>query len=478
MKNYSHPKALPYLFLTEMWERFGFYVVQGLLVLFMTESLGFSDDVSYVILGVFTALVYTSNIAGGFLADRVLGFKLSIVWGGLFLILGYAMLALPIKTLFYPALATIIVGNGLFKPNISSLLGTQYSIDDPRRDSGFTIFYIGINIGSFLAGLSSGYIRELIGWHTSFALASLGLVIGLITFAFGLRTIKEDPTRSLNLRHHRFLTKPWVFLYCILLIFFLSRFLSSEILKHYLLPGLGILLVIFLIVLTLRQQPQFRKRLFLLNILIMSSVVFWMMFFQIFFSANLFVERLVNKNWLGFHMPSTMFYAAESIFIIVLGPFFAWFWGMLSNKNLNPSAFTKFALGIMFAGLGFVALGCSTFFPDVNFMVNPLWVIFAYLLITIGELLLSPIGLSAVTTHAPPHLIGLMMGVWFVGTGFGGIFAGLLAQMASVPETMTAPLMKLTVYQHAFFNYAYIAFAVAFILFFVKWLFKKKLQRG
>ena len=155
------PKALPFLFLTEMWERFGFYVVQGLLVLFMTQHFGYSDSDSYTILGVFTALAYISPIFGGMLADKFLGFKTAIVWGGLFLILGYVFLALPFgKTFFYPGLATIIIGNGMFKPNISSLLGTQYTTDDPRRDSGFTIFYIGINIGAFLAGISSGYIKE------------------------------------------------------------------------------------------------------------------------------------------------------------------------------------------------------------------------------------------------------------------------------------------------------------------------------
>src|SRR3990167_454908 len=170
-----HPIALPFLFLTEMWERFGFYVVQGLLILYMTQYFGFTDNEGYTILGVFSALVYISPFIGGFLADKILGFKTAIVWGGLFLIVGYALLSLPYpKLLFYPALATIIIGNGLFKPNISSLLGTQYASNDPRRDSGFTIFYIGINIGAFLAGISSGYIKNFFGWRTSFGLAAFG----------------------------------------------------------------------------------------------------------------------------------------------------------------------------------------------------------------------------------------------------------------------------------------------------------------
>ena len=181
----SYPKALSFLFLTELWERFGFYVVQGLLVLYMTQYFGMSDNESYSILGIFTAS-NISPLVGGYMASKYLGYETSIIWGGFFLVAGYALLALPFTSIFAdPALATIIVGTGLFKPNISSILGTQYKIDDPRCDAGFTIFYVGINCGILLAGLSSGYIREYLGWRVSFALASIGLIIGLFTFSDG-----------------------------------------------------------------------------------------------------------------------------------------------------------------------------------------------------------------------------------------------------------------------------------------------------
>jgi POT family proton-dependent oligopeptide transporter len=412
---------------------------------------------------------------GGFLADRVLGFKRAIVWGGLFLVLGYATLAIPHKMVFYPALAIIIVGNGLFKPNISSLLGTLYDADNPRRESGFTLFYIGINIGSFLAGISSGYIREHFGWHTSFGLASIGLIIGLITFYFGLHTIHRDTQHPMPLKQYKFLKKPWIVVYCILAIIFLSSVLGSEFLADYLLPGLGVLVLTFMVMLAARQEGIYRQQVFILNILIISSVVFWMMFFQIFFSANLFVERLVDKEWFGFHTPTTVFYAAESVFIILLGPFFAWFWEWLSARNENPAALNKFSLGIFFAGLGFLVLATGIYLGSGH-LINPLWVVFAYFLITIGELFLSPIGLSAITLLAPPHLIGMMMGIWFVGTGFGGIFAGWLAKIASVPETVTSIPAKLAIYQHAFLIYAFIAFAVALILFFIQQVMKKQVR--
>jgi proton-dependent oligopeptide transporter, POT family len=468
-----HPKALPFLFLTEMWERFGFYVVQGLLVLYMTEYFGFSDDASFTILGVFTALAYISPLIGGFIANKLLGFRTSIVWGGFFLVIGYTLLALPhAKLLLYPALATIVVGNGLFKPNISSLLGTQYTTDDPRRDSGFTIFYIGINIGAFLAGISSGYIKDYFGWRTSFGLAALGLVIGVATFAYGLRYIKTtqpEPKSS-------FTFKAQLIACCFLAIIGLTFLLNIHSLANWLLPCVGVVLLIGLIFLTLQQDAAYRKKMFILNILILSSIVFWTLFLQIFYSANLFVERLVDKDVLGLHLSTTVFYASESIFIILLGPLFAVSWEVLSNNNKNPTPVTKFILGILFAGFGFLLLAISTLFPNSKDLIHPIWVFSAYLLITIGELLLSPIGLSAVTMLAPPRLIGMMMGVWFVATGFGGIFAGWLAKLSSVPEHLQSTAEKLAIYQTAFLDYAYLAFFVAIFLFFIQIALRRLLR--
>lgn len=462
------PAVLPYLFLTEMWERFGFYVVQGLLVLYMTQYFGFSDSKSFTIMGTFTALVYISPLIGGLLASKVLGYRTAIIWGGFLLIAGYVLMALPYANiLIYPALATIIVGNGMFKPNISSLLGTQYEVDDPRRDSGFTLFYIGINIGALLAGLSSGYIKEYFGWHVSFGLASVGLVIGLITFRLGLAHIKG---------HHETPIMPAGFkqqfaFYSLLAIIGLSFLLEIQALSTWLLPAVGVILLIALVVLTLQQTPDDRKRMLVLNTLILSSIVFWMLFLQLFYSANLFVDRLVNKDFFGIHLTTTVFYASESIFIILLGPLFAWSWHTLGRNDKNPSPISKFILGILFAGLGFLVLAISTYFPNDAGLINPLWVFSGYLLITIGELLLSPIGLSAITMLSPPKLAGVMMGVWFVATGFGGMFAGLIAQLSNVPDTVTDLSGKLAIYRQAFMDYSHIAFAIVILLFFINlWL--------
>jgi POT family proton-dependent oligopeptide transporter len=468
--NNNQPTALPVMFLTEMWERFGFYVVQGLLVLYTTQYFGYSDNKSYSTLGAFTALAYISPIVGGRLADRMLGFITTVIWGGLILVLGYAMLAIPSKGyLLFPGLATIIIGTGMFKPSISSLLGAQYKTDDTRREAGFTIFYIGINLGAFMAGISSGYIKNAFGWHASFMLASIGLIIGVFTFLYGLRYIKHgNQHASVSLK-----TKLQLLFYGLLAIIGISFLLQINALADWVLPCFGVVLIAYLTMLTGKQTAEYRKSMTLLNILIVSSVVYWMMYFQMFFSANLFVDRLVDKHFLGFTLTTTMFYASESVFIILLGPLIAWAWLILGRNRRNPSTINKFIAGIFCAGMGFLILSTSTLYPNELGYVYPGWVFFSYLLITIGELLLSPIGLSAVTTLAPSNLVGFMMGVWFVAIGFGGVFAGVIAKLSSVPETAITLPQKLAIYHEAFLDYAYIAFFVAIVLFFSQFLVRK-----
>ncbi|HEX2548980.1 MAG TPA: peptide MFS transporter, partial [Gammaproteobacteria bacterium] len=460
-------------FLTEMWERFGFYVVQGMLVLYFTQSYGFSDDKSYTILGVFSALAYISPMIGGFIADRLLGFKQAIIWGGIFLSIGYAFLALSDANNFYYALATIVVGNGLFKPNISSLLGALYPENDSARDAGFTIFYIGINLGALLAGVTSGFIKDHYGWHAGFGLASIGILIGLMVFAEGFRSGVIQYQPSLLFNKKIFFSKAWVLLYCLIAIPLLGLLLQNQFLGSWLLPVFGIFLLFFIFILAFKEPPEFRNRLIVLNILIIAAVIFWMLWLQLFFSANLFIDRLVNKNILGFAIPTTVFYALESVFVIILGPFFAWYWMFSDRYEINFSPMLKFVFAIFFVGLAFITLGMSTYTSD---LVNPLWIFIAYFLITVGELFLSPIGLSAVTLLSPKKLTGMMMGIWFVALGFGGQFAGILAKLSSIPETVKNMTGQLLIYRNAFFIFAFIAFCIAIVLFIVQLIVRKKFE--
>jgi POT family proton-dependent oligopeptide transporter len=473
-----YPKGLPFLFLTEMWERFGFYVVQGMLVLYMTKAYGFSDDQSYTILGVFTALAYISPIVGGFLADRLLGFKLAIFWGGIFLSAGYALLALPSwPEGFYLALATIIVGNGLFKPNISSLLGMLYAPGVAGRDVGFTIFYVGINLGVLLAGLSSGFIKDHFGWHAGFGLACLGLIFGLCIFALGIKRGAIKYEHALPPNDNFLFRKPFLILYCFAAIPCISFLLNNSLMGKWFFPVLGMVLLFFVFGLAYRQAPRERNRLITLNILIISSIIFWAIYWQMFFSVTLFIERVIDKQIFGIAVPTTVFYSLESIFVIFSGPILAVLWQKLDEKNCNPSSFIKFVLGIGSIGLAFLVLWLSTSYLGANNLVSPFWVVGSYFLITMGEMLISPIGLSAVTMLSPKKLMGMMMGIWFVALGFGGQLAGWLAKWSSVPDTATTAALQLPYYRAAFLKYALLAFAVTVILFVVQALFKKSLLR-
>lgn len=471
----KQPAALPILFLTEMWERFGFYVVQGLLILFMTQHLDYTDKRGYTTLGAFTALAYISPFVGGYLADKILGFATTVKWGAVALIIGYALLAISTsgELTFYPGLATVIIGTGLFKPCISSLLGTQYDEGDPRRDSGFTIFYIGINLGAFLAGMSSGYIKNYFGWHASFFLASIGLVIGLLIFAFGMHKLKRlDNTINVTL-----VKKCQLILTLVIAVIGITFLLRASSLAEWLLPAAGVVLIAYLTFVTAQQKADDQKRLILLNLLIFSSIVFWTIYLQMFFSANLYISRLVDKNIFGLELTTTVFYASQSIFILLLGPVFAWLWHALGHANKNPSTINKFVFGIAFQGVAFLILAVSANHPSESGMIHPSWIFISYLCISIGELLLSPIGLSAVTMLAPANLMGMMMGVWFVATGFGGVFAGVIAKISSVPDAVTSNAGKLAIYHHAFFEYACIAFFTAILLFFAQFPLKKYISR-
>lgn len=473
-----HPKALPFLFFTEMWERFGFYVIQGLLILYMTKVYDFTDDVSYTILGTFSALVYIAPMIGGIIADRILGFKQAVVWGSILLSIGYAFLALSNSQSFYYALAIIVVGNGLFKPNISSLLGALYPSGSTARDAGFTIFYVGINLGVLLSGLSSGYIKDHFGWGTAFALASVGLIIGLIVFSVGIKWGDMHYKAMFSKINSSWVSEPALLFYAIVTIPVLANLLASDSAGKWLLPGIGIFLLFFVFVLAYQQKPRERNQLVTLNILIIASIIFWMIWMQIFFSANLFIDRLVDKDIFGIPIPTTVFYALESVFVILLGPLFAWTWQVSYKKNRRQSHFIKFVFAIIFVGLGFLTLGISTYFTDIHHFVPPFWIVISYFLITVGELLLSPIGLSAVTILSPAHLTGMMMGIWFVALGFGGAFAGMLAKFSSVPEHVKDAVTQLSIYRHAFMVYATIAFVVALILFIMHFFVKNRLSES
>lgn len=471
----KQPKVLRYFFLTEAWERFGFYTVQILLVLYMTSILNFSDSKAYTIIGGFTAMAYITPLLGGYLADRVMGYRFSILLGGILLCAGYACLGLFPNALLQ-GLTLIVIGNSLFKPNISSFLGQFYKKNDPRRDSGFTLFYIGINLGALLGPVLGGYTQQWFGWYTCFGIASAGLLVGTLTFraSFHVLENKGYSPRYPDIKSlaNLLFSKPQILL--------LLLFVAAVVLTLFYFPNVttnllsvvGGLILIGLVILTLRQQATEKKHMFALIIMVLFAIVFWGLFFEIYSSVNLFTDRTVDHTVFGFAIPTAAFIGLEAIFIVLLGPFFASIWQRMNPKMRFMTTPYKFAYGLFFTALAYELLVVVINHSQIGTLVNPAWMVLFYLLLVIAELFLSPIGLAMITRLSPEKHVGLMMGVWFISLGYGGAFSGFLAQDASILKTQ-ALVDQIHVYKNAFQHFANVGFGAFIILFLIApWLTK------
>lgn len=459
----SQPAVIPIFFATEMWERFGFYMIQGLLVLYMTSDVfGFSDAKSYAILGAFSAISYITPIIGGYLASRVLDFEHAVTLGGFLLAIGYAVLSLPHEHFFYVALAIISIGNGFFKPNISGYLGDFYHQDDPYREKGYTIFYVGINVGVLLSTATSGYLVRYFGWHIPFLFASIGLLIGTVTFVFGIYYLKG--TKNFHRIKQSVASKNPIAIMAIYCGIVVLAAISYEIIRHraladeLMLWGGGAIFAA-LLVYAFRYNKIARNKLLAAIFLTLISIVFWAIFFQLFFSMNLFIDRAVDRHFFQFTLPTPLFISLESIYIIVLGPFFAYFWQQLSKKKKNPSIPLKFTLAMFATAIAFYIAYLGTQHTGLDGMNNKIFIVFAYFFITVGELLLSPIGLTMITVLVPQELVGMMMGVWFVALGLGEKLAGVLAGFAAIPKHIHTITAMDQIYGYAFSRFALMALA-------------------
>ncbi len=457
----KQPEALPYLFLTEMWERFGFYVINSLLVLFLTLQLHFDDSHAYSVLGAFTAFVFLTPVLGGYVADRYLGFVFSISLGAVFLGAGYFLLAIPWAPGMYYGLALAVVGCGLLKPNVSSLLGGQYQAKDIRRDAGFTLFYIGINMGSLTAGITAGLLQRYVGWYASFAVAGCGLVIAYCVFQSAVlrhKVVLRDMEKQVPFR-----SKLIGVLVSLGFVYVMRFLLVDSVIANWVLNVFVVLLAVYLLFISCQQRRINKHKMLALLVLILVSIVFWALYLQMFFSLTLFIQRNVNRFITlpvlgGWEIPTSFFVSLEAVIIVVLGGFFAQLWKWLQHHGRDLSLAMKFFLSTFIAACAFILLGLSANHATHG-LVSVVWVFVAYLLISIAELLISPIGLSAVTRLSPKKHVGMMMGVWFMATAVAGHLAGLLAMLSSVRTTsVTASLHD---YQHAFYIYGFVSLGFA-----------------
>jgi POT family proton-dependent oligopeptide transporter len=450
----GHPKGLFVCFGTEMWERFSFYGMKYLLLLYLTKYHLFTDSMGLDVLGGYAAMVYAMPVIGGLLADRYLGMRKAVIFGGCLLVLGHLGMAIEGERasniggvvtrdegalqVFYFSLALIVIGVGFLKPNISTIVGQLYEADDPRRDSGFTIFYMGINIGAFSAALLCGYLGETFGWGYGFGAAGIGMLFGLATFIKGQPHLMghAEPKNPSLLKEVGFagLNKELTIYLCALAgVIAVWRMLqyhavveaTLNIMSLTVLGGMAWFL-------TQRCNKVERERMVVLIVLTMSTVVFWALFEQSAASMTLYADRVLNRNFLGIEWTAAQFGSLNAMFIFLLAPGFAWLWTKLGKNGIEPSTPVKFALGIAQAGLGFGALVIGATMPDETGRVAAIWLILAYMLHTMGELCLSPVGLSAVTKLAVPSVVGMMMGSWFLATAYSEFVAAQLSKMAAI----------------------------------------------
>lgn len=441
---FGHPRGLSTLFFTEMWERFSYYGMRAILILFMTASLdtggmGFDVVKAGAIYGLYTGMVYLLTLPGGWIADNILGQRKAVFLGGILIASGHFILSVPSQEFFYYGLMVLAPGVGLLKPNISAMVGQLYQKNDNRRDAGFSIYYMGINVGAFMSPLICGYVGQRVDWHLGFMVGGIGMVLGLIQFALGgsflgdagIKPLGSATPEALALAKKRG---------------FIAGLATAGIAGAAVLmanagmidvspEGISNLFGLLLLVVTVvfftwlfgfnPWTTAERNKLIVVAIFFIATIFFFSAFEQAGSTLNLFAERSSHNILFGMDFPASWYQSLNALFIIALAPVFAWLWVWLGRKE--PSSPTKFACGLLFVSLGFAVMIFAAMAAGNGVLVSPMWLVATYLLHTIGELCLSPVGLSAMTKLAPERVTGLVMGVWFLGPSIANYISGRLA---------------------------------------------------
>src|SRR5438270_2969642 len=458
---FGQPLWLATLFFTEMWERFSFYGIRPLLILFMTAALaqggfGFDRATASSIVGIYASSVYLSSLPGGWIADRWLGLQRSIWVGGIFIALGHLSIglsALFAHGVFFLGLILIVIGTGLLKPNISATVGDLYPEGGARRDAGFSIFYMGINLGAFLAPLVTGWLGERVDWHWGFGSAGIGMLLGLITFRLrapstlgpiGL-TPNGTPDEQRRVRTISFAMLGVIAVVVLLATGGVIRINPVAVAQNFAVVILSFALLYFAYLFFFAGLgTDEKKRVAVIIVLFVFATIFWSAFEQAPTSLNLFARDFTDRHMFGWESPTTWLQAANSVFVIVLAPVFGVLWLALGKRGRNPSSPAKFAFGLFAAGVGFwvmllaanhvIAGGAAT-------RVSVWWLTISYLFQTFGELTLSPVGLSSMTKLAPRKFVGQMMGIWFMASALGNLIAGIVGGNVDPNKLGELPLL-------------------------------------
>ena len=558
----GHPRGLIILFFTEMWERFSYYGMRGLLILYLTQHFLFSDERSTIMYGAYTALVYVMTIIGGTVADRYLGSRKAVTFGAILLVLGHFGMAfegngsrqimtyegeeyqltlngrggdadqiiisdlgeslisfsegatnllianpvvvglpgsistdsysLHVETdtfylnILYLSLALIIAGVGFLKANISTIVGSLYGFGDARRDSGFTIFYMGINLGAFLSSILCGYLGIAYGWKYGFGLAGIGMLFGLVIFLIyqdwlegkaeppSMEKLKEKVLGPINVEHMCYLTGLGIIIISLLLV------MNAHLVDESYVGLLGIIIFVLLITYAfVRCEGVERDRMFAGIYFILAQIPFWALFEQAGSSLNLFTDRLVDRTMFGWSVPAPVFQSLNAMFIVLFAPILAWLWITLAKRNLNPSTPVKFAMGVFLAGLGFLSLVAGMRASGDDGMTAVYFIFLIYWVHTMGELMVSPVGLSAVTKLAPPQAVGMTMGAWFLYSGLSNYLAGVIASTTGA-ETIGGQLSDTAAakatYAEVYLQVGYIAMGIAIVMLIISPVIKRMMH--
>jgi len=558
----GHPRGLIILFFTEMWERFSYYGMRGLLILYLTQHFLFSDERSTVLYGAYTALVYVMTIIGGTLADRYLGSRKAVTFGAILLVLGHfgmafegsgsrqlmtyngsdyqltldgrggdanqiiisdqgtslisfsegatnllvadpGLVGLPASiptdsyslrveteplyiNILYLSLALIIAGVGFLKANISTIVGSLYGFGDSRRDSGFTIFYMGINMGAFLSSIFCGYLGIAFGWKYGFGLAGIGMLFGLLIFLKyqpwlegkaeppNAEKLQEKVLGPINIEQMCYLTGLGIIIVSMLLV------MNAHLVDESYVGLLGIIIFILLLGYAFVSCKGVERDRMLAGIyFILAQIPFWALFEQAGSSLNLFTDRLVDRTMLGMSVPAPVFQSLNAMFIVLFAPLLAWLWISLAKRNLNPSTPVKFAFGVFLAGLGFLSLVAGMRLSGDDGMTAVYFIFLIYWIHTMGELMVSPVGLSAVTKLAPPQAVGMTMGAWFLYSGLSNYLAGVIASTTGA-ETIGGQLADTAAakatYAAVYTQVGYIAMAIAVVMLLISPIIKRMMH--
>jgi len=423
-----------------MWERFSYYGMRALLILFMTASLergglGFDVATAGAVYGLYTAMAYLAALPGGWISDRILGPRRSVLIGGIFIASGNFVLCLPALPAFYSGLALVVIGTGLLKPNVSGIVGQLYAKGDLRRDSGFSIFYMGINLGAFIAPLVCGWAAQVYGWRIGFLFAAVCMSLGVVQFLMGTRHLGEAGKAAAT-PHDPTAKRQFLISALSLLAILVATALAANagiVSARAIANASGAVLIAVVagfftwLLFVAQWTPEERKRLVVVFFLFLSACVFWSVFEQAGSSLNLFAERNTNNMVAGFDVPAPWYQSVQPMFIIMLAPVFAALWLTLGQRD--PSSPAKFSWALILVGAGFLLLGFGATFATNGGRVSPLWLVATYFLHTCGELCLSPVGLSAMTKLAPARVGGLMMGVYFLSISIGNYMGGQLSTL-------------------------------------------------